>query len=218
MSEGLETPPFWARRFGRALLAWMGLCVLLTLGLMPLGEAAPWLPALGLFPAIVALPALVFLAWSVVGMIRRPREWPAVLVVIAFVAAFVFGFLALMTTGARLHFLWRHPIYERIMADAAAGRLRLDENGASRGRRYGVSYSVYRRSDGRILANFAATDELYVLYDEWDCYGRNPPPPPPQPPPSETDGVEPPTIKNAGRLNAMRWVLSDRACLVYAVW
>lgn len=195
----------------------MALCLLLALGLAPIGEAAPWLPALGLLPAIVALPALVFLVWSVVGTIRRPSEWPFVLVVIAFSTAFVFGFLALMTVGARLHFLWRHPTYERIIADAATGRLRLDENGASRGRRYGVTYSVYRRVDGRMSASFQATDELSVVYDEWDCYGRDPPPRQPAPEPGP-DGFEPPTIKNAGRLNALRWVLSDKACLVYAVW
>lgn len=204
----------------------MGLTVAFIITLGRLCEMLPGAPVLAVVTALIILPTLPLLGWCLGAVIRRPRrDWPGLPMLLAFCFALIFGFDTLITTGARLNFLSHRPVYERILGEARAGRLPLDENGWSTGRRYGVAYAT--NPGGHPTAQFewgGASDGFFgVVYDEWECFGRKPPAETPRtisaaPPPVADDGTEPPVMKNAGRLGGLRWPLSDDACLMHIVW
>jgi hypothetical protein len=211
-----EASSVWRSALGRASLGWMTLCVVLVLGLGPLGELLPNAPVVLAVLYVVMLPALPLLAWAAAA---PKRTWPAVAALVVFCAAFVLGFTTLLSAGARMYFLARQATYERIIAEGRGGRLPVGDQGGMTGRRYGASYFV--NPTGRPLAQFSwgRVDGGFfgVMYDALECLDPGPPSPSPPPQPRAEGEAEPPTMKNAGQIGP-HWRLSDEACLIFFTW
>jgi hypothetical protein len=206
-------------RFGdtwlaRILFGWMGVAVLLAIGLGPLSDWLRWNDLTDVLIKWFVFPAAFLIALAWIARARDPSRYrPALRLVMGFCVAYVLAVWPLITAGAWLNFQVRRPTYERIIADAEAGRIPLDNVGNASGRRDGVTYWV--KPTAPRLAQFG-WGSLTVYYDEWECYGRRRPDAKPLAlPPS--DSSAPPMIKNAGRLGGLRWPLSHEACLMSIV-
>lgn len=208
----------WRTWPGRVLLAWMALVVFVALAYGPLlevlsSDAVSWGGLLVLFGAPAAL-----LPWSLWALIRRPRSaWPAPAGLLLFCAAFVFGGDKPWIAGGWLNLMRHRVAYDAVVADAKAGRL--PGAGSDRwveGSRGGVDYIVAAWSPTTVIfpwhRNPYGGGWIGVTYDEEDCPPHPPPPPAPfVPEPGEGD---PPTLKNAGRLD-QRFHLTGRYCFTY---
>jgi hypothetical protein len=205
----------WRTALGRVLLAWMGLITLLLLAYGRLLEvlsldAYSW----GFTAAFLAAP-VAFLHWCAWELVRRPRlMWPALLALVLFCASVVAGIEWVGRPGAYLNLLAHRAEYDRIVADAKAGRLPgLNSKDWVEGTQNGTRYVLTGADPGGVI--FPWDHRPYggwtgVIYDEEDCPPRPPSPPSPPPPPHTGPG-DPPVMKNAGRLDS-RFHLSGHYC------
>ena len=201
----------WRTRLGRALLGWMALCVVLILGLGPIGELLAELPVSGATTVIVVLPGLGLAGWSLFATARAPRRyWPASVVMLGYCVLLWFGGETLILVGARGSFALRQATYERIIADVQTGRL--PPEGRAHGVTYGVSTGDY--PGARFQWGTVSWGFFGVLYDEYTCNDRAVPQPPPPP---DGEAIDRPTMKNSRFYNGYYRPLTNEACLTYVV-
>lgn len=210
----------WRSRFSRWFFLWVFLALASALAWGRLTEVAATLMTsvvMGLF----LLPVLPMLFWSLRLLHRQPRtNWPAPVAVLLFCALAVAGLSPLMWTSTFLNFMSHKATYDRIVADAKAGRLAPNGGpGWTSGRRYGVDY-YWQHSPGQaspsLQFNWGVPGGFSgIIYDEVECPPGNPRPPPS--PPLEANGDDVPTIKNAGRLGTPWWWFGEHYCFVVIV-
>ena len=201
----------WITRLGRLVLGWMALCVLLVLGLGPIGELLGEFPVSGAVTVLVVLPGMVLAAWSLFATARAPRRfWPAPLAMLAYCTVLWFGGEALLLAGARGYFTLRQPTYEQIITKARSGLL------PSEGRTHGVTYWVSTGDYPGAHFQWGTVSWGFfgVLYDEYTCNDRALPPPPPS---ADAEAIDRPTMKSGRFLNGYYRPLTDKACLTYVV-
>jgi hypothetical protein len=189
----------------------MPLSVLSILALGPFSELAPLVAGRVVF-CVILLPVIPLLLAAAVT-----RSWRGALVIGAFCSAFLVGFNPLMNAGGYLNFLRHRDAYERILADAQAGRLPLDENGTFHGRRHGVAGHVNTRPTLSAGFDWGDPDGFFGVMFGPECAARPASRPAPETAPPPSGGDTTPTIKNAG-LTGPQWPLGDRWCLTRVVY
>lgn len=178
---GEPTPPgrkFWHTTFAKALGLWLMLAMIGMLTLIPLFEMIGYLPY-KLLLAAMGLGALVLIGWSVWRFARRPRSgWVSPIAVVATAAIYVALVVPVANAGLFLNFLRHKPGYDKIVADAKAGRLRdlRTVDGMVVGVRHGERFQLARERP--LLVHFEGWwagdyDVFEIYYDEENCPGRN---------------------------------------------
>lgn len=116
--------PIWRTPLAVAMVAWMGMVLVMTLGAGRLMEAVPEGIAPIMIAAVFVIPPPTLAVWSFWVMLRDPMTgWIAPTVLMTFCGGFVPAFEPLFDAGVRMNFAARRPAYEAIVADAKAGRL-----------------------------------------------------------------------------------------------
>jgi hypothetical protein len=164
--------PFRQSNFAKALGAWLVLGAFGLLGHVPIFEVLTYYPYKILI-AVMGLAAMALVGWSLWRFARRPRTgWVSPLAILIALPLFFALSLPLSDAGLYLNFLRHKLVYDRLVADARAGRL----DGVQNGTRYGERFHLVRSQPPFVYFDHWQVGDYYffeIYYDEKGCPGAN---------------------------------------------